>query len=76
MIPTGVYWPYTGATAPADWLICHGETIGDTSSGADYEVTPTLGILGDAITDGANGTPRTGAETKISSVVLNFIIKI
>ena len=33
------------------------------------------GTTGDAVTDGTNGTPRTGSETNPANLAVNFIIK-
>lgn len=40
------------------------------AAGTGYQIN-----TGGAVTDGTNGTPRTDTVTKISSVVVNFIIK-
>jgi len=36
-VPSGIVSPYAGATAPSGWLLCYGQTIGNTGSGADLE---------------------------------------
>lgn len=36
-VPIGAPMDYFGSTAPADYRLCNGETIGNTGSGADYE---------------------------------------
>jgi len=35
IMPVGGVLPYAGATSPAGWLLCSGQTIGDVGSGAD-----------------------------------------
>lgn len=36
-IPIGSTIPYFGSSAPTNYLLCYGQTIGDTGSGADVE---------------------------------------
>lgn len=33
-LPSGLVFPYAGATAPSGYLLCYGQTIGNASSGA------------------------------------------
>jgi microcystin-dependent protein len=37
LLPAGIISPYAGTTAPNGWLLCYGQTIGATGSGADVE---------------------------------------
>lgn len=36
VLPSGIVVPYSGSTAPTGWLLCKGETIGNTGSGATH----------------------------------------
>ena len=36
LLPPGMLTPYAGATEPAGWLFCDGDTIGNTASGATH----------------------------------------
>ncbi len=36
LMPAGMMMPYAGSSAPADWLLCNGDTIGNASSGATH----------------------------------------
>lgn len=46
--------------------------LGDSSGGLEKA---NIGPVGVPITDGTNGTPRTGTETRTNSIGINYIIK-
>jgi microcystin-dependent protein len=61
--------------APADgtsFLTIHPGSANGTTGGGNYALDTATGV---PISDGTNGTPRTGLETRPTNVAMNFIIK-
>jgi microcystin-dependent protein len=65
---TRVIWQQVGTGTAADGIM-HQTSLAST-------VSNPYNVSGSIITDGTNGTPRTGSETKPANIALNHIIKI
>ncbi len=65
-VPSGIAYPFGR----------YGTTTGAAANGPDGATSRTADpISGDPITDGVNGTPRTGATTRTKLLGVNFIIR-
>lgn len=70
----------TLGTQQADQMQGHRHNVGSGLGGSNVSGQPFVGNItnpsSDPISDGTNGTPRTGAETRVKSVIVNHFIKI
>lgn len=65
-VPVGSPIPYIGTTAPSGYLMCYGQTIGDTGSGADVEGSDYETLFNLA----RNASPNNGNEDFASGDVV------
>lgn len=79
--------PFTASTLPNNFMLCDGTAISRTTyasfaGGGSSSMVPTGTSAGSqastiaTISDGTNGTPRTGTVTKPANVAINYIIRV